>query len=112
MLIEKMTGVVEYMTANRINIDRTKILFEEMLNDHMRQINIENVLTGRQLVENLIQQIGIPHMQRNYLHIRPPQVIAGPPFIARPAAQPGRAAARPSETPQPGQRRSSEAFEP
>ena len=78
-----ISNVMVYMISKNINIDRTKVLFEQMLNETMRQIKRENVRTGREQVENLIQQSRIPVMQRNYINTAqlmprpPPQFIAG-----------------------------------
>ena len=90
-----ISNVMVYMIYKNINIDRTKVLFEQMLNETMRQIKRENVRTGREQVENLIQQSRIPVMQRNYINnaqlMRKEQFVAGyvPEPIVPSMAQPG-----------------------
>ncbi len=41
-----ISNVIEYMISNNIDIDRTKVFFENILNETMIQIRRENVRTG------------------------------------------------------------------
>jgi hypothetical protein len=74
-----ISNVIGYMISKNINIDETKVFFEQMLNETMRQIKRENVRTGREQVENLIQQSHIPVMERNYMITA--QLKPRPPFV-------------------------------